>query len=147
MRFNELSNSIIDSEGDLPTNNPALVALIDSFSFNNEIRDYIKLLLVGTGKISQLPYGVNSLKAPSFTWLDPRKGPHLIEIIMHSQSGLIEKHIDFLAHKLKGQISYRRINPILNFKLNLDEYKNIELLKNLSDIGYDDLDWVLNNLP
>lgn len=142
----KLKHSAYLIDGAIVANNPSLVALIDSFSFKNEVRDDIKLLSVGTGKMSQLPYELSSLKDASFGWINPMKGPPLIEIIMRSQSDLVEKHIDFLAHKLEGQISHKRINPILNFRLKLDEYENIDLLKNLSDINHEDLAWILNNL-
>ena len=42
--------------------------------------------------------------------------------------------------------NYKRINPNLGMKIQLDEADKIDKLKNLADLDSDDTKWVLNNL-
>jgi len=68
----------------------------------------------------------------------------LIEILMNSQSILAEFQTKFLMNQYKA--TYKRINPNLGIKIQLDEADKIELLKNLADLDEDDTKWVLENL-
>lgn len=135
-------------DGGVVANNPALVALIESFSFGDEsYKDAkIKLLSVGTGRISELPYKVESLTNTSLGWINPMDGPPLVEILMHAQASLVNDQIMPLVEKLNKEVSYRRINPELNFQLNLDDAKHIDLLKNVADLNEEDTNWILTNL-
>lgn len=68
----------------------------------------------------------------------------LIEILMNSQSSLAEFQTKFLMNQY--QAIYKRINPNLGVKIQLDEADKIEILKNLADLDEDTTIWVLENL-
>jgi len=68
----------------------------------------------------------------------------LIEILMNAQSILAEFQTNFLMSQYNA--SYKRINPNLGVKIQLDEANKIELLKNLADLNENDTQWVLQNL-
>jgi len=68
----------------------------------------------------------------------------LIEILMNSQSMLAEFQTSFLMNQYNAP--YKRINPNLGIKIQLDEVDKIEVLKNLADLNENDTEWVLQNL-
>ena len=68
----------------------------------------------------------------------------LIEILMNSQSVLAEFQTKFLMEQYNAK--YKRINPSLGIKIQLDEVEKIDKLKNLADLDSDDTKWVLSNL-
>lgn len=139
------SSNLID--GGIVANNPSLVALIDSFSFTeHENKDDVVLLSVGTGKISEIPYDIESLKDTSVKWLIQNGSKPLIEILMNSQVALAEFQTNFLMEKIGCKNQYERINPSLGVKIQLDDANKIDLLKNLADLDQAKTTWVLNNL-
>jgi len=68
----------------------------------------------------------------------------LIEILMNAQSTLAEFQTSFLINQYEAL--YKRINPNLGVKIQLDEADKIEMLKNLADLNEEDTKWVLDNL-
>lgn len=139
------SSNLID--GGIVANNPSLVALVDSFSFDEAPnKDDIVLLSVGTGKASEVPYEIDSLKDTSVKWLRQNGTSPLIEILMNSQSVLAEFQTSFLMEQLNCKMQYKRINPNLGVKIELDEAEKIDILKNLADLDQDNTQWVLKYL-
>lgn len=139
------SSNLID--GGVVANNPSLVALVDSFSFDEAPnKDDIVLLSVGTGKASEVPYEIDSLKDTSVKWLRQNGTSPLIEILMNSQSVLAEFQTSFLMEQLNCKMQYKRINPNLGVKIELDEAEKIDILKNLADLDQDNTQWVLKYL-
>lgn len=139
------SSNLID--GGIVANNPSLVALIDSFSFTeHENKNDVILLSVGTGKACQIPYDIEPLKNTSVGWLIQNGSKPLIEILMNSQSTLAEFQTSFLMERFGCKDKYKRINPSLGVKIQLDDVDKIDLLKNLADLDQGNTTWVLNNL-
>jgi len=139
------SSNLID--GGIVANNPSLVALVDSFSFDEAPnKDDIVLLSVGTGKASEVPYEIDSLKDTSVKWLRQNGTSPLIEILMNSQSVLAEFQTSFLMEQLNCKMQYKRINPNLGIKIELDEAEKIDILKNLADLDENNTQWVLKYL-
>jgi patatin-like phospholipase/acyl hydrolase len=126
------SHNLID--GGICANNPSLVALIDSLQFeknsflNNsppKNMDEIMLISVGTGEIGEMPYESNKLLTGGLiSWAKP-----IHQVLMESQSQLAHFQTKFL---LKN--NYLRINPILKFKMELDDVSKINNLKSLADL-------------
>ena len=170
------SSSLID--GGIVANNPSLVALVDAFSFDLKPKEEnLVLLSIGTGKVHEIPYKIESLKDGSTDWLvqinSQGLSTHLakksvakycrdyiyskvglrkekinitnplIEILMNSQSVLAEFQTKFLMEQYSAE--YKRINPNLGIKIQLDEAEKIDKLKNLADLDSDDTKWVLSN--
>jgi len=139
----EFSSYLVD--GGVVANNPSLVALIDGLeickqkSIENE---NIVLLSVGTGEMCEMPYDVTKLEDTQIGWISENKA--IIELLMTSQSKLTEFQTKFLCDTLG--IKYKRLNPNLGQRIGLDEYEEIDILKNLGDIYKDDEKWVLENL-
>ena len=139
------SSNLID--GGIVANNPSLVALVDSFSFDEAPnKDDIVLLSIGTGKACEIPYEIDSLKDTSVKWLRQNGTSPLIEILMNSQSVLAEFQTSFLMEQLNCKMQYKRINPNLGVKIELDEAEKIDILKNLADLDQDNTQWVLKYL-
>lgn len=139
------SSHLID--GGIVANNPSLVALIDSFSFSeHENKDDIVLLSVGTGKVCEIPYDIEPLKDTSIKWLIQNGSKPLIEILMNSQAALAEFQTNFLMEKFGCKNQYKRINPNLGVKIQLDDGDKIDLLKNIADLDQENTKWVFDNL-
>ena len=139
----EYSSYLVD--GGVSVNNPSLVALIDGLEIckQNSIENKnIVLLSIGTGEMCEMPYNVEKLENTQIGWISENKA--IIEILMTSQSKLAEFQTKFLCNTL--EIKYKRINPKLGQKIALDEYKKIDILKNLGDIYKEDEKWILENL-
>jgi patatin-like phospholipase/acyl hydrolase len=133
------SSDLID--GGICANNPAMVALIDAFQFEREskrgtpppngfsegnIRDKVIMISIGTGEQCEMQYDLDELKrAGLWHWAKP-----IYEVLMESQSKLAHFQAQFILGK-----SYLRINPLLRFRMELDDHEKIERLKNLSDIN------------
>jgi len=133
------SRDLID--GGLCANNPAMVALVDACQFerpslrgitgpndfSGNIRDKVRLLSVGTGSQSTMPYKHKELASGGLLpWLTAIA---FMEISMESQSELIHNQAAFL---LKD--SYIRINPLLKFPMKMDDADHFRNLSNLADI-------------
>lgn len=139
------SSNLID--GGIVANNPSLVALIDSFDFEEHLnKDDIVLLSIGTGKASEIPYEIEQLKDTTIKWLRQNGSLPLIEIIMNSQSVLAEFQTSFLMEKLVCKEQYKRINPSLGVKIELDDAQRIDILKNIADLDQDNTNWLLKYL-
>jgi len=139
------SSNLID--GGIVANNPSLVALVDCFSFDEAPnKDDIVLLSIGTGKACEVPYEIDALKDTSVKWLRQNGTSPLIEILMNSQSVLAEFQTSFLMEQLNCKMQYKRINPNLGVKIELDEANKIDILKNLADLDQDNTQWVLKYL-
>jgi len=139
----EYSSYLVD--GGVVSNNPSLVALIDGLEIckrDNIKNEDIVLLSVGTGKVCEMPYDVEKLEDTQIGWISENKA--IIELLMTSQSKLTEFQTKFLCDTLG--IKYKRINPELGQKIALDEYRKINILKNLGDIYKEDEKWILENL-
>jgi len=70
----------------------------------------------------------------------------LIEIIMNSQSSLVEFQMDFLMKSFKIEKQYKRINPNLGIRVELDDVEKIENLKNLADLDEETTKWIIEYL-
>ena len=141
----ELEYSSYLFDGGVVANNPSLVALIDGLEIckqNGIENKNIVLLSVGTGQICEMPYDVKKLEYTQIGWISENKA--IIELLMTSQSKLAEFQTKFLCDTL--EIKYKRINPKLGQKIALDDYKKINILKNLGDIYKEDENWILGNL-
>jgi len=141
----ELEHSSYLVDGGVVSNNPSLVALIDGLEIckrDNIKNEDIVLLSVGTGKVCEIPYDVEKLEDTQIGWISENKA--IIELLMTSQSKLTEFQTKFLCDTLG--IKYKRINPELGQKIALDEYRKINILKNLGDIYKKDEEWILENL-
>jgi len=139
----KFSSYLVD--GGIVANNPSLVALIDGLEIcknKGVCFENIVLLSVGTGEMGEIPYDVTKLKDTQIGWILENKA--IIELLMTSQSKLAEFQTKFLCDTLR--IKYKRINPKIGQKVLLDDYKKINVLKNLGDIYKDDEKWILANL-
>lgn len=139
------STNLID--GGLFANNPAMVALVESFQFEGESKrgtrslkkekgSFIKaiqdneivMISIGTGEQGCMPYDLDKLKNGGLSrWTLP-----IIQIVLESQSQAVHFQMNFL---LGG--NYLRINPRLLFPMRLDDADKIAELKNLADITKD----------
>lgn len=153
-----LENSDFLIDGGIVANNPSMIAIIDALHFERPSKREISipktlndllLLSIGTGNQCGTPYDLKPLEDASFEWLMqfPR-GRHgismpLIEILMTSQSKLTEFQSKFLLDQAKAP--NRRINPQLSFKMKLDDITNLEKLKNIGDLSFDDTSWLQQN--
>lgn len=138
------STNLID--GGIVANNPSLIALSDALSFcENDIgTSGITLLSVGTGKFSMLPYNPNSLKNTRIKWLLPNAP--LVEILLNTQSELAEFQTKTFMKQLGYENGYKRINPQLKMKMELDDAKDINNLLNFSSLDCSDTNWIIKKL-
>ena len=138
------SSFLID--GGIVANNPSLVALIDALQFEStslnhtqkpKSFDEITLLSIGTGEICCVPYDYSKLQnAGLINWAKP-----ISDIVLEAQSQLASFQTGFL---MKPN-NYLRINPKLKVKIELDDIKQINELKNLADLEKTHEQFLINN--
>lgn len=127
------STNLID--GGICANNPAMVALVESFQFERpskrgskkaiNIAEDVVMLSVGTGEQPAMPYDIQDLRdGGQLNWIEP-----ISEVLMESQSHLVHHQMEFLLRH-----NYFRANPRLKFPMKLDDVSQIDELKNLCDI-------------
>jgi len=142
------------ADGGLVANNPSMIGLTEGYQLTNDLNK-VFILSVGTGDIKQIPYDVEKLdkyggilswamnqknigeivgkltKEIVFKVAKPEIVIPIIEILINTQSNLISFHLE----KLLNEDNYLRLNPDLNQQVKLDEYKQIEILKNYASIA------------
>lgn len=137
----EYSSYLID--GGVVANNPSLIALIDGVMLKKERNfENIVLVSIGTGKVCEMPYDVQKLEDTQLGWIINKKA--IIELLMASQSNIAEFQTEFLAKELG--IEYKRINPNLGQKIELDNIDKISILKNIGNLIEQDIGWMRKNL-
>ena len=130
------------ADGGLVANNPTMIGITDAYRITKDLKK-IKLLSIGTGKMTQVPYDIEKIKQgggilswtldckgfgeSSLLFLKKQMVIPLIEVLLNTQSSLINSH----ANLLLGE-NFLRINPELSVPINLDEVDKINVLKNLA---------------
>jgi len=156
----DLKHSDYLIDGGIVANNPSMVALIDSLTFERESKrqvpkpkslEDVLLLSIGTGEQTEKPYDLQPLlNSGGMDWLFQlplgkyEKSTPLIDILMATQAKLIEFQTKTLLETSGGK--YRRINPKLSSKMKLDDVNCFGELKNISDLVVDDIKWINENM-
>ena len=132
------------ADGGLIANNPSMIAVLEGYKITKNF-DKIKLLSIGTGEMSKMPYDVKKIEEYGgvITWA-LNKSPKellsiskkeivipLIEVLINAQSKLIDSQVQTI---LKEE-NFLRINPPLSQDVRLDEVEKIDILKNLASIA------------
>lgn len=142
----KFSSNLVD--GGLCANNPAMVALVDSFQFERpskrgaertqDLKCDVMMLSMGTGEQPSMPYDVNALSdGGRLDWAVP-----ISDVIFESQSQLIHYQTKFLLGE-----HYLRVNPRLKFPMALDDWEKIVELKNLADMTGDIQTFIDKEMP
>lgn len=134
------SHNLID--GGICANNPSLSALVDSLGFqeNNSLNttppsgmEDVIIVSIGTGEIGEMPYDSSKLvNGGKINWIRNNSTTPIIDVLMESQSQLAHFQAKFLLKE-----RYLRINPKLPFKMELDDIKKLDNLKNLANLDSD----------
>ena len=132
------------ADGGLVANNPTMIGITDAYRITKDLKK-IKLLSIGTGKMTQVPYDIEKIKEGGgiLSWtlncknaidttkylcsLKKQMVIPLIEVLLNNKSSLINSHANLLLGK-----NFLRINPELSVPINLDEADKINVLKNLA---------------
>ena len=127
------------SDGGLVANNPTMVGIVEGFEITKDMSQ-IKVLSIGTGEITHMPYDVKQINEYGgvFSWalnskygIEPIMGKKMIvpiiEVLVNSQSDLINRQASAL---LKD--NFFRLNPKLQKAIDIDDIEDIDFLKNLS---------------
>ena len=139
-------------DGGLCANNPALVAVVESFRFGRPSHRGLLspghdssacclgkmcVLSIGTGESWAMPYAPASLQdAGAIAW-----GVQFHNLAIESQSQLTHA----LMQGLLGR-AYHRINPRLDFSMTMDDTKHMGALRSLAELSDDDLMFLCEHL-
>lgn len=156
----DLQHSDYLVDGGVVANNPSMVGITDALTFTRNSKrgtpkptglHDILLLSIGTGDQVQRPYDLKPLlNAGAIDWLvQPPLGMYeksspLIELLMASQARLVDFQVKTLLKASSG--TYRRINPKLSSKMQLDDINSIGRLKNIADLQSEDYEWLNEHL-
>jgi hypothetical protein len=130
------SAAVID--GGVAANNPSMIALVDGLQFEraskrgtpkpdlgDDAGTPVVMLSIGTGEPGPMPYRYEQLVAGGiYDWARP-----IHEVILLSQAHLVHHQAAFLL-----KTRYHRINPLLNFPIELDDAARFHNLINKADI-------------